>query len=190
MQKCIDDVSCGPHHDPGEQGAGMYLVKLTQLTREAINNTDNEEIYWLKQFVQLAVVMLLSLGVLIGCCLHKLWTAATTTMAKKDKSDTQTRKDNATEDIGKDEAGQCHRGHRRSLNHSQQPTTRAVLWPTKGTTALALEQGYLADELRGLCRANGVMVGGTKKDMADRLAARFAELKRNDADAGAVRVSE
>ena len=53
---------------------------------------------------------------------------------------------------------------RRSLIGPQQPTIEAVVWPMKGTTATALEQGYLADELRGLCRANGVMVQGTKRE--------------------------
>ena len=66
-------------------------------------------------------------------------------------------------------------GPRRSLMQPRaRPATSVIELPLKGMTAEALEKNYLADELRQVCRAYGVPVSGTKKEMSQRLARKLA----------------
>ena len=158
-------------------------LELVTVKKALLENTDDDDIFWLKQFLKLAAAALLGIGMLIGCCLQRLWATAMAKKVKVTQGDAENEENDDEEEIGAATGPQQGAQRRRSLIGPQQPTIEAVVWPMKGTTATALEQGYLADELRGLCRANGVMVQGTKREMAQRLEAKFSKLRKDDAGA-------
>ena len=158
-------------------------LELVTVKKALLENTDDDDIFWLKQFLKLAAAALLGIGMLIGCCLQRLWATAMAKKVKVTQGDAENEENDDEEEIGAATGPQQGAQRRRSLIGPQQPTIEAVQWPMKGTTATALEQGYLADELRGLCRANGVMVQGTKREMAQRLEAKFSKLRKDDAGA-------
>ena len=57
-------------------------LELVTVKQALIDNTEDDEIFWLKQFLKLAAVALLGIGMLIGCWLQRLWTTATTKKVK------------------------------------------------------------------------------------------------------------
>ena len=129
---------------------------------------DSKNIWILVMIFTMFVPMISAVG---GCFAG--WMAHGCAKRRQRSVDVATQTVEVQENTSKEQREKVYISHSSMQKGRMPTTTSSLVLPSCGTSASALVT-LLADDLRSLCRANSIMVWGTKAHMADRLATYYA----------------